>query len=230
MRKPFKMKSSPAKGIFGDLLKALKSKRTDTGSLGSQLKRGTERRRDKKYEDAGPNVRKQMVKEGYAKPIARTPGSFSTQQELEGNLVPNQELINTKIDKPKTKKTKFSGSGTDARKKQYDAKGWRYDDTIKGYNRDGTEIKKTVKKTVKKDAIEKSKLNLNPTLGPLDPKYLNNEELTLEDFKRITNPKKDFDFNKNSFDFNKTNDYSSSAVNKKSPSKKRGYKMNKNRR
>jgi hypothetical protein len=43
-----------------------------------------------------------------------------------------------KVDKP----TKFSPSGTEARKKEYDAKGWKYDDTIKGYNRDGTEKKK----------------------------------------------------------------------------------------
>ena len=44
---------------------------------------------------------------------------------------------------------------------------------------------------------------------------VNREENLIED-KKITE--------KNKFDFNKTNDYSSSAVNKKSPSKKRGYK------
>jgi len=44
----------------------------------------------------------------------------------------------------KTKTTKFSGKkptaavGSEARKKQYDALGWKYDHTIKGYNRDGS--------------------------------------------------------------------------------------------
>jgi len=57
-RTPFKLKSSPAKGALIDFF----------NSLGDQLRRGTERRIDKKYEDAGPNVRKQMLKEGYARP------------------------------------------------------------------------------------------------------------------------------------------------------------------
>ena len=78
------------------------------------------------------------------------------------------------------------------------SKGWQYDDTIKGYNRDGTQKKK---KKVKENVVEKSKLNLNPTPGSLDPKYLNNEELTLEDFKRITNPEKRFDYSNNKFDY-----------------------------
>jgi len=46
----FKMKQSPTKGL-SDFF----------NNLGDQLKRGTERRIDKKYEDAGPNVRKQML-------------------------------------------------------------------------------------------------------------------------------------------------------------------------
>ena len=32
---------------------------------------------------------------------------------------------------------------SDYRKKEYDERGWRYDDTIKGYNRDGTKIETT---------------------------------------------------------------------------------------
>ena len=87
---PFKqMGSSPVKGKLDDLIK----------NFGAELKRGTQRRVDKKYESAGPNVRKQMEKEGYAKPIARTPGSFSTKQKLEGNLVPNQDLMSKKVEK-----------------------------------------------------------------------------------------------------------------------------------
>ena len=33
--------------------------------------------------------------------------------------------------------------GSEYRKKEYDERGWRYDDTIKGYNRDGTKIETT---------------------------------------------------------------------------------------
>ena len=40
-----------------------------------------------------------------------------------------------------TPKTKITGAlGSDLRKKQYDDAGFKYDDTIKGYNRDGSEI------------------------------------------------------------------------------------------
>ena len=40
-------------------------------------------------------------------------------------------------DAPK-KTSKMAAVGSDERKKQYDEKGWKYDDTIKGYNRDGS--------------------------------------------------------------------------------------------
>lgn len=41
-----------------------------------------------------------------------------------------------------TPKTKITGAlGSDLRKKQYDDAGFKYDDTIKGYNRDGSKIK-----------------------------------------------------------------------------------------
>jgi len=48
---------------------------------------------------------------------------------------------------PKSKETKqepkkgIPAVGTEARKKYYDSKNWKYDDTIKGYNRDGTKKK-----------------------------------------------------------------------------------------
>ena len=74
-RTPFKLKSSPAKGALIDFF----------NSLGDQLRRGTERRIDKKYEDAGPNVRKQMLKEGYAK----TKNKLSAKEK-------NQAKINAK--------------------------------------------------------------------------------------------------------------------------------------
>ena len=58
-------------------------------------------------------------------------------------------------------------------------------------------VKKTSEKVVKtkkkKQKIEVGDVDITPTLGPLDPKYLKektgDKELTLEDFKRITSPK-----------------------------------------
>tara|TARA_R100000900_G_scaffold144898_1_gene129696 strand:- start:330 stop:827 length:498 start_codon:yes stop_codon:yes gene_type:complete len=53
----------------------------------------------------------------------------------------------TEKTKPKSKGTKqepkkgIPAVGTEARKKYYDSKNWKYDDTIKGYNRDGTKKK-----------------------------------------------------------------------------------------
>ena len=46
--------------------------------------------------------------------------------------------------------------GSDKRKAEYDAKGWKYDDTIKGYNRDGS------KKEVKSVKPEKKKKTAGP--------------------------------------------------------------------
>ena len=124
----FKMKQSPVKGKLEDFF----------GGLASQLKRGTARRKDKKYEAAGPNVRKQMEKEGYAKPIARTPGSFSTKRKLEGELVVNQELMDKKIgkSKPKTKGPDWKKApkvGTKARTDWYKKHNLKLDDTTPSY-------------------------------------------------------------------------------------------------
>ena len=40
---------------------------------------------------------------------------------------------------------------SEARRKEYDARGWKYDDTIKGYNRDGTKKEETKKEETKKE-------------------------------------------------------------------------------
>ena len=51
--------------------------------------------------------------------------------------------------KPKKKGTAPKGAlGSDTRKAEYDKKGWKYDDTIKGYNRDGSKAEKKVEKKV----------------------------------------------------------------------------------
>ena len=60
--------------------------------------------------------------------------------------------------KPDTKPSKSSSSkttapkyksGSEGRKAEYDAKGWKYDDTIKGYNRDGSSKETSVKPAAK---------------------------------------------------------------------------------
>tara|TARA_R100000329_G_scaffold151365_2_gene147193 strand:+ start:285 stop:1415 length:1131 start_codon:yes stop_codon:yes gene_type:complete len=47
-----------------------------------------------------------------------------------------KEKPGTKVEAKKT--SKMAAVGSEERRKQYDEKGWKYDDTIKGYNRDGS--------------------------------------------------------------------------------------------
>jgi len=198
----FKMKQSPTKGL-SDFF----------NNLGDQLKRGTERRIDKKYEDAGPNVRKQMLKEGYAKPTTEL-----TDEQITATRFPEAKPDKKLDKKPDKKITKITGAlGSKTRKEQYDAKGWRYDDTIEGYNRDGTEKKKkkAEKTNTKKDIIRNKIEMIDPSSEILD---------TLDEIKAHGSVKnKDV---KKGFDFNKTNDYSPkpSAANKRS-----GFKMKRNK-
>ena len=58
-----------------------------------------------------------------------------------------QKKLTTNIDTKKPTTSKIPAVGTEARKKYYDSKNWKYDDTIKGYNRDGTEKKEEKKET-----------------------------------------------------------------------------------
>jgi len=46
-------------------------------------------------------------------------------------------------------------SGSEGRKAEYDAKGWKYDDTIKGYNRDGSSTTKKVEAAGKGNTVKK---------------------------------------------------------------------------
>ena len=60
-----------------------------------------------------------------------------------------QNAASAKINK-KTKLGPPKGKlGSDYRKAEYDARGWKYDDTIAGYNRDGSKIKPTKTTTTK---------------------------------------------------------------------------------
>ena len=79
------------------------------------------------------------------------------------------------VSKPKKRSAKKTATkhgpvkgkiGSEYRKKEYDARGWKYDDTISGYNRDGGKVKtktKTTTKTKTKGTLpEKAKI---PTVG-----------------------------------------------------------------
>ena len=74
----------------------------------------------------------------------------------EGDKVKSQSLVNSSKPDPKPSKSSSSTttapkykSGSEGRKAEYDAKGWKYDDTIKGYNRDGSSKETSVKPAAK---------------------------------------------------------------------------------
>tara|TARA_R110002096_G_scaffold334992_1_gene528619 strand:+ start:123 stop:815 length:693 start_codon:yes stop_codon:yes gene_type:complete len=221
----YKMKSSPAKGVLSNFFSSLGAKKTDMGELRSKQARSSkgtsefEYRKTKEYKaekdykkrtsGVNPDNKTKMVNvvvDGVVKSVPAE-DRFKYESVKRVKSTPKTEKTK-KTEKPK--KTKLSGSGTDARKKQYDAKGWKYDETIKGYNRDGTEIKKKKKKVDNKKIILQAIPRVNREENLIEDKKTTEEVVT-----------------KNKNDYNKTNDYSSSAVNKKSPSKKRGYKMKK---
>ena len=127
--------------------------------------------------------------------------------------------------KPKTKVTGALGSKT--RKEQYDAKGWKYDDTIKGYNRDGTKKKKKKPsyKTIKGkhgpvSVIDDETTESLPT-SKKKPKF--EPVVTQKPEEKVINPENFYSKDHPRFNFTKTNDYS--PVDKKSPTKKSGFKM-----
>jgi len=116
-----------------------------------------------------------------------------------GELKVNKELMSKKVNKPESKQTfkQAFAAARKAGKKTFSFKGKPYT------------TKLAEKKNPPPDIIEKEKiLQAVPRV--------NREENLIKD-KKITE--------ENNFNFDKTNDYSYSPVNKKSPSKKRGYKM-----
>tara|TARA_R110002074_G_scaffold315145_2_gene485508 strand:+ start:91 stop:795 length:705 start_codon:yes stop_codon:yes gene_type:complete len=145
MKTPFKLKSSPAKGKLGDFFKGIGGKKTDMNALRAKQARSSkgisEFQHNKTKAKTTSKVNKTKV------------GEFTTKQKLEGNLVVNKELMNKKVNKPKEvvkKTTPPTGKlQSQTRKDEYDAKGWAYDDTIKGYNRDASRKNFTVQTSVK---------------------------------------------------------------------------------
>tara|TARA_R110002167_G_scaffold19258_1_gene71293 strand:+ start:105 stop:911 length:807 start_codon:yes stop_codon:yes gene_type:complete len=159
-RIPFKQRSSPVKGklqnFFSSLGENLQRNKRD---IGADLKEKYNRTKESTPK-AGESQYQADVRTRRATKKSK-PGEFTTKQKLEGKLVPNQELMNKKVKskavedkkvkvvKKQSSKAKVtSASGSKTRKEQYDAKGWKYDDTIKGYNRDGTRKNFTVQTSV----------------------------------------------------------------------------------
>lgn len=104
---------------------------------------------------------------GSEKKKAATPtGGFS--RNGTGATVENQKNPTKAKDTPGIGAVKSSGprgkSGSDLRKAEYDKKGWKYDETIKGYNKSGNKINdnKTAKVRAPKVSVE-SKLTKAPS-------------------------------------------------------------------
>ena len=143
----FKMKSSPAKGIFDNLFKGLGARKTDMGELRAKQARSSkgisefEYRKTKEYRTE--KAKRSMVdknKDNISDLIQPHSITDPIPKHMTSTVSSKAESNGTKTKKTSSK-TKVTGAiGSKTRKEQYDAKGWKYDDSIKGYNRDGTEI------------------------------------------------------------------------------------------
>ena len=104
-----------------------------------------EKRQDKKTVKAMQRQDKKNVKAGIAqdfqKSLPKTSGLAETPKaKISGEMLTGF-VPSSGGDSSITPKTKITGAlGSDLRKKQYDDAGFKYDDTIKGYNKDGSEI------------------------------------------------------------------------------------------
>ena len=177
MRTPFKMKSSPTKGKLGDFFKSVGSQlRSNKRDIGADLKEKYNRTKESTPKAGESKYQARVRTRRATRPKAKAKASESTLSvKKDGNLNYNTTTTNSSITTPKSEayvkpksnvkvksKTKITGAiGSKTRKEQYDAKGWKYDDTIEGYNRDGTKIKTKVKKFsgshFSKEQFEKAK-------------------------------------------------------------------------
>ena len=124
--------------------------------------KGIEKLSQKKLSDYSPKVQRIMqarFPEAYAKLKKKEEMENKKREELEkpmrekldsmniqkvdekGNRLPSKKIVNN--NNKTTKKTHSTNMkdfkiGSAARKAEYDRRGWKYDDTIAGYNRDGS--------------------------------------------------------------------------------------------
>tara|TARA_X000001382_G_C3137937_1_gene168537 strand:+ start:219 stop:947 length:729 start_codon:yes stop_codon:yes gene_type:complete len=172
-RSGFKMKYSPAKGRLGDFFsnlgKQLKSNKKD---IGGDLKEkySSKAQRDNRVPRSGESeyqfkVRTRKAKSKKAKTTPKTPDPKSEIKVEGGNTIPWEYKMTPE---PKVKsKSKVKPKS-------------------KSKNNDGPRVDKVKKKEINAKTI---KQDTKPTSGPLDPKYMpktGDKELTFEDFQRIT--------------------------------------------
>jgi hypothetical protein len=90
---------------------------------------------------------------------------------ITGQKLPPVEKDNNKKEEEE-KTQKIPAVGTEARKKYYDSKKWKYDDTIKGYNRDGTKKEEEKDKPVNTEPVDDKPVDDKP----VDDKPIDNKK------------------------------------------------------
>ena len=163
MKTPFKLKSSPAKGKLGDFFKGASAKIAagTEARLTKQIQENQgitnfeKRQADKaaerksggksKFQRAGAErkANKAATAEGNARNAADKASREANAVKVETIVPATPEKVVKKTTPPKGKLQ------SQTRKDEYDAKGWAYDDTIKGYNRDASRKNFTVQTSVK---------------------------------------------------------------------------------
>ena len=171
----FKMKKSPAKGLsdfFSSLGKELKTGQKERGIFsekGKAEKKEMRKTGESKYQYDVRKKREAKRKKA-DEYVTKTP-------EQQANINPKSEVkIDTKVGMDRytySNAGDYSKSKTTKNKKK----------VVKPKSNDGPRVSKVKKKpkTIKQDVA--------PTPGPLDPKYIpskKDKELTFEDFQRIT--------------------------------------------
>jgi hypothetical protein len=94
-----------------------------------------------------------MQEDHYGSPFHLIDGKKKKKDKKDLDIIPIPKVDTPELDKMDSKSTSTDSkskptdskpsapkykSGSEGRKAEYDAKGWKYDDTIKGYNRDGS--------------------------------------------------------------------------------------------
>jgi len=151
MATPFKMKSSPTKGKLGDFFQNITKKATPETKAKRVEAKSTRKAGESQYK---ADVRTRREANRASKKTVATNKADAAYYRSVADIAKNSDANKKKkvVKKEVVKKVpKVTGAlGSKTRKEQYDAKGWKYDETIKGYNKDGSKKVKTTKVKVKK--------------------------------------------------------------------------------
>ena len=137
------MNYSPVKGKLGDFFRTITKKATPETKAKRAEAKTTRNAGESQYK---ADVRTKRATSRANKKVDKgelTKNIVDTSQKGDEAVRPKKATV---ANKPESK---GEPKGELTRKQQYDKKGWKYDDTIKGYNRDGT------KKTEKKEKVNK---------------------------------------------------------------------------